>query len=64
MARRRVLEFYRAHLPEMVALKQAAMVDPELGLRLQQIMADDQTHMVEHFAHLPAPGRPEPRSAR
>ena len=47
--------FYREHLPEMVAVKQAAMVDPEQGRRLQQIMADDDQHMIEHFAHLPNP---------
>jgi AcrR family transcriptional regulator len=47
--------FYQAHLPEMIAVKQAAMVDPELGRRLQQIMADDDQHMVEHFSHLPNP---------
>ncbi|WP_432880063.1 TetR/AcrR family transcriptional regulator [Kribbella sp. CA-245084] len=47
--------FYQAHLPEMIAVKQAAMVDPELGRRLQQIMADDDQHMVEHFSHLPRP---------
>ena len=47
--------FYQAHLPEMIAVKQAAMVDPELGRRLQQIMADDEAHMVEHFSHLPGP---------
>jgi AcrR family transcriptional regulator len=47
--------FYQAHLPEMIAVKQAAMADPELGRRLQQIMADDDAHMIEHFAHLPNP---------
>jgi AcrR family transcriptional regulator len=47
--------FYQAHLPEMIAVKQAAMADPELGRRLQQIMADDDAHMIEHFAHLPHP---------
>ena len=47
--------FYQAHLPEMIAVKQAAMVDPELGRRLQQIMADDDQHMIEHFSHLPNP---------
>nr|WP_238356803.1 TetR/AcrR family transcriptional regulator [Kribbella italica] len=45
--------FYQRHLPEMVALKQASMVDPVLGRRLQQLMADDDAHLVEHFAHLP-----------
>ncbi|MEU8225616.1 TetR/AcrR family transcriptional regulator [Kribbella sp. NPDC048915] len=48
-------QFYQAHLPEMIAVKQAAMVDPELGRRLQQIMADDDAHLVEHFGHLPTP---------
>jgi len=47
--------FYQQHLPEMVAVKQAAMVDPELGRRLQRIMADDDSHMVDHLAHLPNP---------
>jgi AcrR family transcriptional regulator len=47
--------FYQAHLPEMIAVKQAAMVDPELGRRLQQIMADDDAHLVGHFAQLPNP---------
>ena len=51
--------FYKAHIPEMVALKQAAMADPALGRRLQQIMSDDDTHMIEHLAHLPAP-QPDP----
>ena len=51
--------FYKAHIPEMVALKQAAMVDPALGRRLQQIMADDDAHMIDHLAHLPAP-QPDP----
>jgi AcrR family transcriptional regulator len=47
--------FYQAHLPEMVALKQAAMVDPALGRRLQHILAADRAHLAEHFAHLPNP---------
>ena len=53
--------FYQQHLPEMIAVKQAAMVDPDLGRRLQQIMADDDAHMIEHFAHQPrAPPPPPP----
>jgi AcrR family transcriptional regulator len=51
--------FYKAHLPEMIAIKQAAMVDPELGQRLQRIMADDDTHMIRHLSYLPAP-QPDP----
>jgi AcrR family transcriptional regulator len=48
-------QFYQQHLPEMIAVKQAAMADPELGRRLQQIMADDDAHMIDHLAHLPEP---------
>jgi AcrR family transcriptional regulator len=51
--------FYQAHLPEMIALKQAAMVDPVLGQRLQRIMADDDAHMITHLSYLPAP-QPDP----
>jgi AcrR family transcriptional regulator len=51
--------FYKAHLPEMIAIKQAAMADPELGQRLQRIMADDDTHMIHHLSYLPAP-QPDP----
>ena len=51
--------FYQAHIPEMIALKHAAMVNPELGRRLQQIMADDDAHMIEHLSHLPGP-QPDP----
>ncbi|GAA0925713.1 TetR/AcrR family transcriptional regulator [Kribbella koreensis] len=51
--------FYKAHLPEMIAIKQAAMVDPELGQRLQRIMADDDTHMIRHLSYLPQP-QPDP----
>ncbi|MEV6416433.1 TetR/AcrR family transcriptional regulator [Kribbella sp. NPDC051718] len=51
--------FYKAHLPEMIAIKQAAMVDPELGQRLQRIMADDDTHMIRHLSYLPEP-QPDP----
>jgi AcrR family transcriptional regulator len=52
--------FYKAHLPEMVAIKQAAMVDPELGRRLQQIVVADAEHVVGHLDALPDP-RPDPR---
>jgi AcrR family transcriptional regulator len=51
--------FYKAHLPEMIAIKQAAMVDPELGQRLQRIMADDDAHMIQHLSYLPEP-QPNP----
>jgi AcrR family transcriptional regulator len=47
--------FYQTHLAEMIAVKQASLADPELGRRLQQIMADDDQHMIEHFDHLPNP---------
>jgi AcrR family transcriptional regulator len=51
--------FYQAHIPEMIALRQAAMVNPEFGRRLQQIVAADDVHMVEHLAYLPDP-KPDP----
>lgn len=47
--------FYQTHLAEMIAVKHASLADPELGRRLQQIMADDRQHMIEHFSHLPHP---------
>ncbi|MGZ0151793.1 TetR/AcrR family transcriptional regulator [Kribbella sp. WER1] len=47
--------FYQAHLPELIAVKQASMLDPDLGRRLRQIMVDDDQHMIDHFAHLPTP---------
>lgn len=51
--------FYKAHLPEMIAIKQASMVDPDLGQRLQRIMTDDDAHMIQHLSHLPEP-QPDP----
>jgi AcrR family transcriptional regulator len=52
--------FYKAHLPEMIAIKQAGMLDPALGRRLLQIMADDRAHMVRHLSYLPQP-QPDPQ---
>ncbi|MFI5712288.1 TetR/AcrR family transcriptional regulator [Kribbella sp. NPDC051620] len=51
--------FYKAHLPEMIAIKHASMADPELGRRLQRIMSDDDAHMIRHLSHLPGP-QPDP----
>ncbi|MEU4394591.1 TetR/AcrR family transcriptional regulator [Kribbella sp. NPDC023855] len=51
--------FYKTHLPEMSAIRQASLVDPELGQRLRRIMADDDAHMIEHLSYLPEP-RPDP----
>jgi AcrR family transcriptional regulator len=55
--------FYRRHIPEMVALRQAAMANPEFGLRLQEILATDSEHMTMHLdfvraAGIPLPGEP------
>ena len=52
--------FYKSHLAEMVAVKQAAMVDPELGRRLQRIMSDDDAHMIR----APRPTCPVPSRTR
>ncbi|UJW33275.1 TetR/AcrR family transcriptional regulator [Saccharothrix sp. AJ9571] len=52
--------FYRAHLPEMVALRQAAMVNEDFGRRLRQMISADQAHWADHLAHLAhLPGPPE-----
>ena len=51
--------FYRAHLPELIALKQASMVDPALGRRLQQILYADDAHLADHFNQLPGPIDPD-----
>jgi AcrR family transcriptional regulator len=51
--------FYRAHLPEMVALRQAAMVNADFARRLQQLMTEDAAHMREHLSHVrDLPGDP------
>jgi AcrR family transcriptional regulator len=56
--------FYRRHISEMVALRQAAMANPEFGLRLQEILAADGAHMVGHFEHVTAAGIPLPGDPR
>ncbi|MER5886284.1 TetR/AcrR family transcriptional regulator [Streptomyces sp. NPDC001941] len=45
--------FYKTHLAEMTAVRQAAMADPDLGRRLQRILADDARHLAGHLAELP-----------
>lgn len=56
----RYWRFYQAHLPEMVALRQAAMVNADLGKRLQQLTVADQSHLGEHLANVAnLPGTPE-----
>jgi AcrR family transcriptional regulator len=56
--------FYRRHIPEMVALRQAAMANPEFGRRLQEILATDSAHMVGHVEHVRAAGIPLPGAPR
>lgn len=48
--------FYRRHLPEMLALREAAMVNPAFGRRLQDMMAADNAHMLAHLDHVTAAG--------
>lgn len=55
--------FYRRHLPEMVALREAAMASPEFGRRLREIISADSVHMLDHLAlsraaGIPLPGEP------
>ncbi|MBN6036679.1 TetR/AcrR family transcriptional regulator [Amycolatopsis sp. 195334CR] len=52
--------FYQEHLPEMVALRQAAMVNEDLGRRLRQLTVADQRHLGGHLANVAnLPGDPE-----
>ncbi|SFQ19697.1 DNA-binding transcriptional regulator, AcrR family [Amycolatopsis arida] len=51
-------QFYRAHLPELVALRQAAMVDERFRRRLRDLVTADRAHLADHLApvrHLPGP---------
>lgn len=48
--------FYRRHLPEMLALREAAMVNPAFGRRLQDMMETDNIHMYAHLDHVRAAG--------
>jgi AcrR family transcriptional regulator len=52
--------FYRRHLPEMVALREAATVSPEFGRRLREIVSADNAHMIDHLALVRAAGIPLP----
>ena len=56
--------FYRRHLPEMVALREAATVSPEFGRRLREIVSADNAHMVGHLALVRAAGIPLPGEPR
>jgi AcrR family transcriptional regulator len=56
--------FYRRHLPEMVALRQAAMVDPGFGRRMQETLAADGDPMLDHLGHVSAAGIPLPGEPR
>jgi hypothetical protein len=56
--------FYRTYMPEMIALRQAAMASPEFGRRLQEILAADQKHMYEHLDHVRRAGIPLPGDPR
>ncbi|GAB3481765.1 TetR/AcrR family transcriptional regulator [Amycolatopsis cihanbeyliensis] len=52
--------FYRAHLPEMIALRQASMVNAEFDRRLREIMAADREDLRDHLERVPVlPGDPE-----
>jgi AcrR family transcriptional regulator len=56
--------FYRRHLPEMVALREAAMANPEFGRRLREMIAADSAHMLDHLALVRAAGIPLPGEPR
>ncbi|GAA0900783.1 TetR/AcrR family transcriptional regulator [Pseudonocardia zijingensis] len=56
--------FYRRHLPEMVALREAATVSPEFGRRLQEIISADSAHLLGHLELVRAAGIPLPGDPR
>jgi AcrR family transcriptional regulator len=56
--------FYQRHLPEMVALREAAMANPEFCRRLREIAAADGAHMLDHLALVRAAGIPLPGEPR
>ena len=56
--------FYRRHLSEMVALREAAIVNPDFGRRLREMIAADQAHMLDHLALVRAAGIPLPGEPR
>ena len=52
--------FYRQHHAVLVAAREAGTVDPRFRERLNDLMAADRAHMVDHLAtvrHLPGPPR-------
>jgi AcrR family transcriptional regulator len=55
---------YRRHLSEMVALREAAIVNPDFGRRLREMIAADSAHMLEHLALVRAAGIPLPGEPR
>jgi AcrR family transcriptional regulator len=56
--------FYRRHLPEMLALREAAMVNPAFGRRLRELMETDNDHMLGHLDHVTAAGSVLPGEPR
>jgi AcrR family transcriptional regulator len=57
-------ETFKAHVPEMIALQQAAMIDPRFALRLQKLRAPDRGEITAHLEKqrskgVRLPGRPE-----
>ncbi|KID29006.1 transcriptional regulator, TetR family [Prauserella sp. Am3] len=52
--------FHRAHVPELTALRQAAMVDERFAGRMQEITAADREHLSRHLSHVDGlPGDPQ-----
>jgi len=41
--------FYREHLPVMVALREAALIDPAMRVRLQELRREDNLHLEAHL---------------
>jgi AcrR family transcriptional regulator len=56
--------FQRRHLPELLALRQAALVSPTFRNRIRELVAADSAHLHSHLeyvraAGIPLPGKPD-----
>jgi AcrR family transcriptional regulator len=56
--------FFRANRTVMVALQQAAMVDPTFAARLAELTAPDVGHLAEHLEYVRRAGHPLPGEPR
>ncbi|WP_370946774.1 TetR family transcriptional regulator [Amycolatopsis sp. cg5] len=48
--------FYREHRTELVALRQAALVNEDFARRLQRLVTEGSDHLRDHLAYIPQAG--------